>query len=122
MKIFFSLLILIFLIFTFSASAQTVENGKKVYSKCKACHTLKSNEKHRVGPNLYNIINSKSASKKGYRYSRAMKKSGIVWTEKELNAYLKNPRKHIRGTKMAFSGLKKEIDRKSVIMYLKEAK
>ena len=113
---------LFFLIFNFSVPAQTVENGKKVYNKCKACHTLKSNGKHRVGPNLYNVLNSKSASKKGYRYSRAMKNSGIVWTEKELNAYLKNPRKHIRGTKMAFSGLRKEIDRESVIMYLKEAK
>ena len=113
---------LIFLVFNFSISAQTIENGKKVYNKCRACHTLKSGGKHRVGPNLYNIINSQSGSKKGYRYSSAMKKSGIIWTEKELNAYLKNPRKHIRGTKMAFSGLKKEIDRESVIMYLKEAK
>ena len=35
-----------------------------------------------------------------------------------MNLYLLKPQAHIKGTKMAFAGLKKEKDRASVILYM----
>ena len=108
------------LIITTPVFAQDFEKGKKVYRKCKACHTIASGAKHRVGPNLYQIINRKAGSAEGYRYSKSMKSSEIIWDENNLSLYLINPRKFIKGTKMAFAGLKKETDRADVIHYIKE--
>ena len=47
-----------------------------------------------------------------------MKASGIVWNAETLDGYLANPKKYLKGTKMAFAGLKKEKDRQNIIAYL----
>ena len=48
-----------------------------------------------------------------------MKSSGIVWDEDTLTAYLRAPKKYLKGTKMAFAGLRKDNDIANVIGYLK---
>ena len=109
-----------FLLLPNQVFSEDFDNGKKVYRKCKACHTIALGAKHRVGPNLYKVINRKAGKAEGYRYSKAMKKSDVVWNEENLSQYLVNPRKFIKGTKMAFAGLKKDIDIINVIFYIKE--
>lgn len=94
--------------------------GKRVFNKCKACHSLKEG-KNKIGPSLAGILGRKAGSVDGFKYSKAMKGSGIVWTEETLEDYLKNPKKYVPGTKMLFPGLKKEADRENVIAYLKQA-
>ena len=94
--------------------------GKKVFKKCKVCHTLKVG-KNRIGPSLAGIIGRPAASIKGFRYSKAMKASGLVWDVETLGQYLENPKKFVPKTKMIFKGLKKEQDRDNLIAYLKEA-
>ncbi len=120
MKKFFILITFISSLITVEAFSQDFDKGKKVYRKCKACHTLAPEAKHRVGPNLYKVISRKAGSAENYRYSKAMKSSEITWNEKNISSYLINPRKFIKGTKMAFAGLKKETDRENVIFYIKE--
>lgn len=94
--------------------------GEKLFKKCKACHSLVVG-KHKSGPSLATIYNSKSASVEGYKkYSKAMKKAEIIWDEDSLNAFIEKPRKMIKGTKMSFSGIKKEADRKDLIAYLQK--
>ena len=94
--------------------------GKRVYNKCKACHVVDA-EKNRVGPHLKGLIGRVAGTVEGYKYSKANKESGITWTEQVLFEYLENPKKYMKGTKMAFPGLRKEQDRWNVIAYIKEA-
>ena len=92
--------------------------GKKVYNKCKTCHTFDEGGRNRVGPNLYGIMGAKIASKEGFAYSKAFKASDIVWSDDNLDAYFKKPKDFLPGTRMSFVGLKKEAEREAVIAYL----
>lgn len=92
--------------------------GKKVYRKCKACHTLEDGGRHRVGPNLYGVMGAKIAAKDGFAYSKAFTDSSMIWSDENIDAYLLKPKEFIPGNRMTFVGLKKEEDRKAVIAYL----
>jgi cytochrome c len=120
---FISQLVLIFSLTLFGAPAlaEDVAKGEKVFKRCKACHYA-DKEKNKTGPYLVDVIGRKAGSIDGYKYSKAMRESQLVWDEATLNAYLKAPKKFLKGTKMAFAGLKKEADIKNVIAYLKTPK
>ena len=92
--------------------------GEKVFKKCAACHSIIKGGKNNIGPALYNVVNRDIGSVSDYKYSKALSKYGNKWTFEELNGYLIKPAKWIKGTKMAFAGLRKEKDRASVILYL----
>ena len=92
--------------------------GEKVFKKCKACHVV-DKEKNKTGPHLVGIIGREAGSVESYKkYSKAMKASGIIWNAETLDGYLTNPKKYLKGTKMAFAGLRKEKDRQDIIAYL----
>ena len=93
-------------------------HGEKVFKKCSACHIVAKGGKNKIGPALYGIVGKQSAVAEGYSYSKALKAHGKNWSFEELNAYLLKPQSHIKGTKMAFAGLRKDKDRASVILYL----
>ena len=96
-----------------------VAAGEKVFKKCKACHVVDA-EKHKTGPHLVNIMGRAAGSADGFKkYSDAMKSSGIVWNEETLDGYLEKPKAYVKGTRMAFAGLRKAEDRANVIAYLK---
>lgn len=97
------------------------EAGAKVFKKCTVCHVVEE-AKNKVGPNLVGIVDRKVASVEGFKYSTAMIEFGAgdkVWDEAVLGEYLANPKGVIKGTKMAFAGLKKEDEIADVIAYLK---
>ncbi len=71
-----------------------------------------------IGPNLWSIINKKTGADPNYKYSKALAAYGKEWTFDEMNGFLIKPSAHVKGTKMAFAGLKKEKDRASVILYM----
>jgi len=102
------------------SDADTATGGEKAFKKCKACHTLVAG-KNKVGPSLAGIFGRTTGTVEGFKYSAAMKDAGIVWNEETMDAFLAKPKKYIKGTKMAFPGLKKEAKRKDLISYLKEA-
>ena len=94
--------------------------GEKVFKKCAACHSIIKGGKNNIGPALYNVVGRKVGIVNDYKYSKAMSGHGKEWTFEELNGYLIKPAKWIKGTKMAFAGLRKEKDRASVIKYLNQ--
>ena len=95
-----------------------IATGEKVFKKCAACHSIVKGGKNNIGPALYNVVNRQVGIVSDYKYSKALSGYGKSWTFEELNGYLIKPAKWIKGTKMAFAGLRKEKDRASVILYL----
>ncbi|MCF3642384.1 cytochrome c family protein [Rhizobium sp. TRM95111] len=95
--------------------------GKTVFKKCAACHTTEPT--NRVGPTLSGIVGRPVASVADFKYSKAMvafSDGGKVWSEAELSDYLVAPRSLVKGTSMAFAGLKKPEDIANLIAFLKD--
>ena len=96
----------------------SVEHGKTVFKKCSACHSIKKGGRNNIGPALYNVLGRNMGALEDYKYSKALIAFGKDWTFEEMNSFLIKPATYIKGTKMAFAGLKKEKDRASVILYM----
>ena len=93
-------------------------SGEKIFKKCAACHSIVKGGKNNIGPALYNVVGRQVGGVSDYKYSKALAEYGKSWTLEELNGFLLKPSKWIKGTKMAYAGLRKEKDRASVIKYL----
>ncbi|MSO65045.1 MAG: cytochrome c family protein [Alphaproteobacteria bacterium] len=101
--------------------AASAANGEKVFKQCVSCHTVKAGGANRVGPNLHGLLGRPAGSRPNFSYSKAMKESGVVWTEGALSTYLQKPSDFIKGNKMTFVGIRKDDDRADLIAFLKEA-
>ena len=95
-------------------------SGEKIFKKCAACHSIVQGGNNKIGPALYNVVGRKAGVINDYKYSKALATYGKEWTFEELNGFLLKPAKYIKGTKMAYAGLRKEKDRASIIKYLNQ--
>ena len=98
----------------------SVDHGQKVFKKCKACHSIKEGGGNNIGPKLWNVMFRPVGAISDYKYSKALTDYKKEWNWEEMNGFLIKPSKWIRGTKMAYAGLRKESDRASVIKYLNQ--
>ena len=121
MKLYFFFAAMASVLLVAPAVAVDVAKGKKVFRKCKACHYV-DKETNKTGPHLVNIVGRAAGAVKGFKYSKAMAESGLVWDEATLAAFLVKPKKYLKGTKMVFAGLRKENDIENIIAYLKVQK
>tara|TARA_B100001057_G_scaffold260131_1_gene260312 strand:- start:1793 stop:2335 length:543 start_codon:yes stop_codon:yes gene_type:complete len=97
-----------------------IASGEKIFKKCAACHSIVKDGKNNIGPALYNVVGRKVGGIGDYKYSKALATYEKEWNFEELNGFLLKPSKWIKGTKMAYAGLRKEKDRASVIKYLNQ--
>ena len=97
-----------------------VVSGEKIFKKCAACHSINKGGKNKIGPALYNVVGRVVGGLDDYKYSKALASYGKEWTFEELNGFLKKPASYLKGTKMAYAGLRKEKDRASLIKYLNQ--
>ena len=98
--------------------AEDITKGKRVFNKCKACHAV-DQPKNKIGPHLMNVLGRSAGEIRGFKYSKSMLAANLVWDKKTLDGFLTKPKSFLKGTKMAFRGLKKPADRENVIAYLK---
>ena len=99
------------------ASASAAD-GKKVFKKCAACHSIAKGGGNKIGPALWGVLGRQAGSISDYKYSKAMATHGKLWSFEEMNGFLIKPKDWIKGTKMTFVGLKKETERAAVILYM----
>ena len=101
------------------ASASAAD-GAAVFKKCAACHSIKKGGANKIGPALWGVLGRKAGSVSDYKYSKAVIAYGKNWSAEEMNGFLIKPKDWIKGTKMAFAGLKNAKDRAAVILYMNE--
>ena len=100
------------------AAPADAEAGRRLGRICRTCHEVAEGTGHRVGPNLWGVVGAEAGRHADFKYSRALERSGIVWDEAALDAYLENPQGLIEGGRMAYAGMPDEADRRDVIAYL----
>ena len=97
-----------------------VASGEKIFKKCAACHSINKGGKNKIGPALYNVVGRAVGGVSDYKYSKTLTSYGKEWTFEELNGFLQKPASYLKGTKMAYAGLRKEKDRASIIKYINQ--
>lgn len=107
-------------------AAGDADAGKKIFTRCMVCHEAPTTDKDKIGPSLHGVIGRTAGSLPSFqaKYSDAMKKAGaggLVWDEANIAAYIKAPKVKVPGNKMAFAGLKDDVEIANVIAYLEAA-
>ena len=105
----------------FAENISSISSGAKIFKKCQNCHQIGEDAKNRVGPQLNNIFGRSAGVLPGVKYSKNMIQAGeegLVWNIETLNLFIENPKGLIAKTRMSFRGLKKEDDRKNLLLYL----
>ena len=100
-------------------NAADLENGRRVFARCRSCHTLTEGGPNMTGPNLWGLFGSTVGTHEKYRYSKALEEADFVWDAQKLDDWLLRPRDFLPGNKMSFVGIASEQDRRDVIAYLK---
>jgi cytochrome c len=95
--------------------------GELLGLACAACHRFRAEEGTLIGPHLQGVFGRPAASVEGFAYSEALRRSGLVWTPRSLEAWLANPAGFVEGTTMAFTGYRSAEDRRDLIAYLLRA-
>jgi cytochrome c len=99
--------------------AELIARGERVHAQCVSCHTFDAGGANGIGPNLHDAFGRAVASHGGFAYSEAMQGHGGSWDYLALNDFLRAPSTVVRGTKMAFAGLRNDQDRVAMIAYLR---
>ena len=100
-------------------NAADLDNGRRVFARCRSCHTLTEGGPNMTGPNLYGVFGREAGGHPDYNYSTAVKQADFTWNAERLDHWLENPRTFLKGTKMSFAGIPDATDRRDVIAFLK---
>jgi cytochrome c len=100
------------------ASSPELKRGKLLFIQCRACHELKADQPHKVGPNLHGLMGRKAGTAEGFTYSPALAKSAITWDAAALDKWLEKPSGLVPGNMMAFAGIANPADRAAIIKYI----
>lgn len=110
---------------TTAAQAQVpgdAAKGEQIWGKCTGCHQIGNDAQDRIGPHLNGIFGRPAAAHDGYKYSKPMQRAaadGLIWTVETLDAYIKNPKALVSGTRMSFPGMRDDGDRADLLAYLR---
>ena len=96
------------------------KRGEKLFEECRACHALEPGASS-VGPDLHGVIGRKAGAREDFRYSPALKKSGITWSRQTLDAYVADPQKAVPANRMPYGGMPEAKDRADLIDYVEAA-
>lgn len=101
------------------AAADAEAGARRAAARCGACHTFDQGGANKVGPNLWNVVGRDKGSVDGFRYSNALKEVDGHWSVEDLAAFLEKPKQFLKGTRMAFPGVRDAKDRAAIISFLR---
>ncbi len=102
------------------AHAQSgAKRGQKLFEECHACHAVERGAQG-VGPGLHGVFGRRAGDRDDFRYSPALKRSGIIWTPKTLDAYIADPQKTVPANRMPYAGMPEARDRADLILYMQQ--
>ena len=96
------------------------KHGEKLFEECRACHAIERGV-NGVGPSLYGVFGRRAGTLDDFRYSPALKKSGITWNAQTMDAYVVDPQKAVPANRMPYAGMTDAGDRADLIAYLAKA-
>jgi len=96
------------------------KRGQKVFENCRACHAA-DGAANEVGPSLRGIFGRKAGERDDYRYSPALKRSGITWNAQTMDAFLADPQKVVPANRMPYDGVPDARDRADLIAWMLQA-
>jgi cytochrome c len=96
-----------------------IENGQRLFARCRSCHTITEGGPDMTGPNLYGVFGRQAGTHGKFRYSEPVKNAGFTWDAEKLDKWLADPRGFLPGNRMSFLGLKDAKERADLIAYLK---
>ncbi len=96
-----------------------LDNGRRVFARCRACHTIVEGGANMTGPNLHGVFGRTAGTHDGYAYSRALGGAGFQWDAERLDHWLENPSTFLPGNRMSFDGVADATDRRDLIAWLK---
>jgi cytochrome c len=94
--------------------------GEKRFEECAACHSMEAGI-NGIGPSLAGMFGRKAGEVADFRYSPALKRSGITWTRESLDAYIADPQKAVPANRMPYAGMPDTAERADLIAYLEKA-
>ena len=116
----FILIYLVSIFYVGSVAAQDRSRGQKLFEDCRACHAVESGPPG-VGPDLHGVFGRRAGVLDDFRYSPALKRSGITWTPQTLDTYVADPQKAVPQNRMPYAGMPEARDRADLIEYMQEA-
>ena len=93
------------------------KRGEKVFENCHACHAV-DGAANEVGPGLRGVFGRRAGEREDFRYSPALKRSGITWTPQTMDEFVADPQKMVPANRMPFAGLPEARDRADLIIYM----
>lgn len=98
-----------------------IVRGSYHFRKCAVCHSLEEDGVARAGPSLAGLFGRRVGTYPGYRYSKALTQSRLVWTEETVSQLFDlGPDVLLPGTKMPLQRLPDAQARDDLIAFLKK--
>jgi cytochrome c len=94
--------------------------GEQRFVDCAACHAPQPGVTN-VGPSLTGVFGRKAGTLGDFRYSPALKRSGITWTAQTIDTFIAEPLKLVPANRMPYAGMTDAADRADLIAYLEKA-
>jgi len=94
--------------------------GEQKFGDCAACHSVETGVNN-IGPSLHAVFGRKAGDLVDFRYSPALKRSGITWTAQSLDQFVADPQKVVPANRMPYGGMTDAGDRADLIAYLQKA-
>ncbi|KQW71179.1 cytochrome c family protein [Ensifer sp. Root127] len=100
----------------YSQETDAAPGARLFQQRCGTCHQI-ATTRNGVGPHLQGVVGRTAGSDEGFKYSPALKASGVTWTTETLDTFLTNPGAMVRGARMT-QRFNNAEERRAIIEFL----